>query len=240
MKNNNIIKKNLILIPARKNSKSIKNKNIKLFCKKPLIYWTIKVALESQLGTVCVSTDCEKIRSLAIKLGAEAPFLRPKILAKDITPTEPVIIHAINFYKKKKIFFKNFFLLQPTSPFRKKSDIIDAWNLFKKNRFTSIVSVSEAVANHNPAWILILKNNEIVTNPFSKSVKDFIGRRQDLPKAYIKNDFVYLSKTSNLFLKKPNIYGEKIKLLISKESRIDFDLNTKKDWFIAEKIFIYR
>ena len=102
------------------------------------------------------------------------------------------------------------------------------------------MSVSEAVANHNPAWILILKNNEIVTNPFSKSVKDFIGRRQDLPKAYIKNDFVYLSKTSNLFLKKPNIYGEKIKLLISKESRIDFDLNTKKDWFIAEKIFIYR
>jgi CMP-N,N'-diacetyllegionaminic acid synthase len=240
MSNINYKKINLIIIPARKNSKSIKNKNIKIFCKKPLIYWSIKVALDSKLGTVCVTTDCKEIRKIAIEFGAEAPFLRPKCYAKDTTPTDPVIIHALNFYKKKGANFKNFFLLQPTSPFRKKNDIINSWNIFKRSKCSSVVSVSEATANHNPEWILILKKNGIITNSFSKSLNNFAARRQDLPKAYFRNDFVYLSKISNLFSKNPSIYGNKPKLLISNKSRLDFDLNTNKDWFIAEKVFKYK
>jgi CMP-N-acetylneuraminic acid synthetase len=240
MSNINYKKINLIIIPARRNSKSIKNKNIKIFCKKPLIYWSIKVALDSKLGTVCVTTDCEEIRKIATEFGAEAPFLRPKCYAKDTTPTNPVIIHALNFYKKKGANFKNFFLLQPTSPFRKKEDMIDSWNIFKRNKCSSVVSVSEATANHNPEWILILKKNGTITNSFSKSLNNFAVRRQDLPRAYFRNDFVYLSKTSNLFSKNPSIYGNKTKLLISNKSRIDFDLNTNKDWLIAEKVFKYR
>ena len=97
-----LLNRNLMIIPARKGSKSIKNKNMRLFCGKPLIYWTIKLALKSNLGTVCVSTDCKRIKKYASSLGAETPFLRPKDIARDNTPVEPVINHAINFYKKKK------------------------------------------------------------------------------------------------------------------------------------------
>jgi len=113
MKHEDFKNTNLILITARKNSKSIKNKNIKLFCGKPLIYWTIKVALQSNLGRVCVSTDCNKIKNYALSLGADVPFLRPKNIAQDKTPSELVIEHALNFYKKKNVKFKFFFYYNP-------------------------------------------------------------------------------------------------------------------------------
>ena len=236
---------NLILITARKNSKSIKNKNIKLFCGKPLIYWTIKVALQSNLGRVCVSTDCNKIKNYALSLGAEAPFLRPKNIAQDKTPSELVIEHALSFYKKKNVKFKFFFLLQPTSPFRKISDIVDAWNLFKKNKkCSSVLSVSLAEGNSNPHW-MIKKNKKGKALKFidSKSLQNLLPRRQLLPKVYYRNDFVYLSRVNNIISRKPNIYGKNPILLISENKRLDIDINTEKDWRIAQMLFkhqIYR
>ena len=230
---------NLILITARKNSKSIKNKNIKLFCGKPLIYWTIKLALESKLGRVCVSTDCKKIKNYALSLGAEAPFLRPKNIAQHRTPSEPVIKHALNFYNKKRdVKFEYFFLLQPTSPFRKITDIIDAWNLIKKKKSTSVLSVSLAEGNNNPHW-MIKKNKKGKALKFidNKTLQNLLPRRQLLPEVYYRNDFVYLSRANNIISKKPNIYGKKPTLLISEKERLDIDINTKKDWIIAEMLF---
>ncbi len=229
---------NLILITARKNSKSIKNKNIKLFCGKPLIYWTIKLAIESKLGRVCVSTDCKKIKSYALSLGAEAPFLRPKNIAQDRTPSEPVIKHALNFYNKKDVKFEYFFLLQPTSPFRKKSDIIKAWNILKNNKkCSSVLSVSLAEGNNNPYWMIKKNKKKIVKFIDNGPLQNLISRRQLLPNIYYRNDFVYLSKTSNIFNKKPNIYGSNPMILISKKERLEIDINTKKDWIIGEKLF---
>ena len=229
---------NLILIPARKNSKSIKNKNIKIFCGKPLIYWTIKLALKSNLGRVCVSTDCKKIQNYARSLGAESPFLRPKNISQDKTPSEPVIRHAINFYKNNNINFKFFFLLQPTSPFRNKFDLIHAWNLLNKNRkCSSVFSVSLAEGNNNPYWMIKKNKKKIVKFIDNGPLHNLISRRQMLPDIYYRNDFVYLSKISNIFDKKPNIYGSKPMILISKKERLEIDINTKKEWIIGEKIF---
>ena len=70
---------NICLIPARKGSKRIKNKNIKIFNGKPIIYYSIKAALKSKLfDKIIVTTDSVKIRKIAIEAGAEVPFLRPK------------------------------------------------------------------------------------------------------------------------------------------------------------------
>jgi CMP-N,N'-diacetyllegionaminic acid synthase len=238
MKRKNLKNTNLILIPARKNSKSIKNKNIKLFCGKPLIYWTIKLALKSNLGRVCVSTDSKKIQNYARSLGAESPFLRPKNIAQDKTSSEPVIKHAINFYKNKNIKFNLFFLLQPTSPFRIKSDLVNAWNLLKKNKkCTSVFSVSLAEGNNNPYWMIKKNKKKAVKFIDNKPLQNLISRRQLLPDIYFRNDFVYLSKISNIFYKKPNIYGTNPMLLISNKERLEIDINTKKEWTVAEKLF---
>ena len=229
----------LIIIPARKRSKSIKNKNIKLFCGKPLIYWTIKLALKSKLGTVCVSTDCKKIKNYALSLGAEAPFLRPKKLASDTASTESVVHHAISHYKKKSLFFKNFILLQPTSPFRKLQDIKKAWRLFKNSKnCTSVFSVKNAIANNNPHWMIQINKKKKLEGFVCKSILSFLKRRQDLPKVYIRNDYVYISRARNIFDQKPNLYGSNPKVLMTNNNRIDIDLNNPEDWKVAEFFFM--
>ena len=81
-----MVNKVICIIPARKNSKRIKNKNIISFDGKPMIYWTIKAALNSKIfSKVIVSTDCEEIREISCRTGAEVPFLRNE-LADDFTP----------------------------------------------------------------------------------------------------------------------------------------------------------
>ena len=92
------------IIPARKGSKGIKNKNIKKFAGKPLIYWTIKVALKSNLDKVMVSTDSDTIIKYSKNYGAEVPFKRPSSISQDKSKTIDVIKHTINFYKKKMLY----------------------------------------------------------------------------------------------------------------------------------------
>jgi CMP-N-acetylneuraminic acid synthetase len=101
----------LCVIPARGGSKRIPNKNIKKFLGKPLIYHTIKAAINSKIfDKIVVSTDSKKIKNIAKKYGAEVPFIRPKRISGDV-PTEDVTVHAVNFYKKRKIEFDLVFTL---------------------------------------------------------------------------------------------------------------------------------
>ena len=88
----------LALIPVRSGSKSVPDKNIKIIAGKPLVAHTIAQALASSMVTrVIVSTDSEKYRDVALKWGAEAPFLRPASLAEDLTPDWPVFDHALRW-----------------------------------------------------------------------------------------------------------------------------------------------
>lgn len=230
--------KNLILIPARAGSKSIKNKNMRQFFGKPLIYWAIKAGLESNLGPVCVSTDSREIQEYAISLGCICPFIRPSELAEDTTPTEPVLIHACQFFLNSGINFRNIILLQPTSPFRTVGDICQAMMLMSEDEdLSSVFTVREAIANQNPHWMLSMDKIGNVQRFMGGSLTELAARRQDLPKSYIRNDYVYCLRANNLFEIKPNLYGKTPKLLVSDETRLDIDLNTEKDWQMGEILF---
>ncbi|MEM9430239.1 MAG: pseudaminic acid cytidylyltransferase [Pseudomonadota bacterium] len=85
----------LAVIPARGGSKRIPRKNIRLFAGRPVIAWSIAAAREAGLERVVVSTDDEEIAAIAMAEGAEVPFRRPTALADDLTPTRPVIAHAV-------------------------------------------------------------------------------------------------------------------------------------------------
>ena len=86
------------MIPARIGSKSITEKNIKLFSGKPIIAWSIQAAIRANIfDEVIVSTDDEEIADIAIKYGAAVPFLRPQILSDDYVGTNSVVKHAINY-----------------------------------------------------------------------------------------------------------------------------------------------
>ena len=229
---------NLIVIPARKGSQSILSKNMRLFCGKPLIHWTIDLALRSQLGQVCVSTDCEEIKAYALSLGAQVPFLRPDDLSQSTTAIEPVLVHAYEFYSKiLKQDIRSMMLLLPTSPFRELDDLIQANALFRSSdEFSAVFTVHEAIANQNPHWMLKLDQGKVVKFT-GEPLTQLNSRRQDLPKVYIKNDFVFQFKPEVLFENPSNLYGKNPQLLITSENRLDVDINSEKDWKIAELLF---
>ena len=92
-------KRCIAIIPARSGSKRIKNKNIKKFLKKPILYYPIKTAIKSGcFDEVYVSTDSVKIAKLAISYGAKVPYLRSKSLSNDTASTMSVIKNFINLY----------------------------------------------------------------------------------------------------------------------------------------------
>ena len=94
------MKKAIAIIPARGGSKRIPRKNIKDFFGKPLIAYSIEVALKSKLfDKVIISTDDEEIAKIAVEYGAIVPFLRPQELSDDFTETRAVINHALGYLK---------------------------------------------------------------------------------------------------------------------------------------------
>ena len=99
-------KKFLGIITARSGSKGLKNKNLLKINNYPLIYWPIKTFRNSKyINHFILSTDSKKIAKVSKKYNCLVPFIRPKILARDKSSSIDVIIHAINFYKKKKYKF---------------------------------------------------------------------------------------------------------------------------------------
>ena len=149
----------LCIIPARADSKGLKNKNILKFNKKPLIYYTIKAALKSKkIKRVVVITDSKKIANISKKIGAEVPFLRPKKLASSssmVIDTYSYVIERLNKGNKKKI--DEFISLLPTAPLRDFKDIDNAINLFKRKKADSVISMTEA--NYPIHWNKLLKRD---------------------------------------------------------------------------------
>ena len=134
----------LAVIPARGGSKGIPRKNIKMFLGRPLIEYTIKLALSCpEIDKTIVSTDYTEIAEISKKAGAEVPFIRPEELAQDKTTTLPVIRHAVDFLEKNGENFENILILEPTSPLRTKEIIQKAIQALKENETETVVSARE-------------------------------------------------------------------------------------------------
>ena len=120
----------IAIIPARAGSIRIKNKNIKLFNGKPAIAWSILAAKKTNLfDRIIVSTDSNKITQIAKKYGAEVPFIRKKILAKNSVTTIKVIKDAIKNIKSKEA---KICCIYPCAPLIKSKDISNSYKKLKK------------------------------------------------------------------------------------------------------------
>ena len=118
------------IIPARGGSKGLPGKNIKLLNGIPLIAYTIKEALNSNLEEFIVSTDSEEIAEVARNYGGKVPFLRPAEIATDNASSLDVVLHALDFMKEHEgKEYDAIMLLQPTTPYRDREDINQAINL---------------------------------------------------------------------------------------------------------------
>ncbi len=216
---------NIGLIPARGGSKGLPGKNIKLLKGKPLIAYSIEAALKAKsVDRVFVSTDDEKISDIAIKYGAEVPFLRPSELAQDDTPDTDVYLHFVEWLRTIKGFDSGILiLLRPTTPF-KNASIIDTVveKLCGGEGLTSVRTVSKAEGVFHPYWMFKQKDREI--KPFIDGIDiSQFYQRQLLPECYRLNGVVDALRIE-LLLKNKKVYGEHIGFVeIADYQAIDVD-----------------
>lgn len=187
-------KKVLALIPARGNSKGIKDKNITLFAGIPLIAHTINAAINSRyIDTVVVTTDSEAIADIARQYGARVPFMRPAHLAEDESKTIDAVIHSIEQLEESNEQYDVLVLLQPTQPLRTKVDIDNAIGSFISNKFESLVSICE-VDEHPILFRTIQDKMGLVPVLNTNSTV----RRQDMLKYYKVNGAIYINYIADI------------------------------------------
>ena len=216
---------NICVISARGGSKGLPNKNIMNILGKPLIAWSIKQAKESKyIDKVYVCTDSDKIAKVAIKNGAEVPFLRPKYLAKSATNKFQVFkffLNKIEKHTKKKV--RTYIDLDCTNPLRDVRDIEKSIELFNKkiSNIDCVLSVTEA--RKNPYFNLLEKNKKGLLK-ISKHINGkFVNRRQEAPEVYEHVANIYVMKPS--FIKKKNnlLEGNIIGYKVPQSKSLDID-----------------
>lgn len=179
------------LIPARGGSKGVPRKNITPINSVPLLVYTIRAALGSQLlGHTILSTDDEEIAQVGREAGIDVPFMRPAELAKDDTPTLPVIFHAINTLRQLGKEYDCLVLLQPTAPLRNSDDIDNSLRLLQDSGADSVVSVSVVPGHYHPEWQLTDKNGYLVCYN-GQALSQLPTRRQSLSPTYTRNGAIY-------------------------------------------------
>lgn len=225
----------LALITARAGSKGLPGKNIRLFHGKPLVVWTIKQAIASKyLDKVVVSTDDVNIAKVALKGGAQVPFLRPKKLATSSAKIIDVLMHALDFFEKKLCKFDLIMLLQPTSPLRNTKDIDEAIELFFRKHVQAVVSVCPV--EHHPLWCNRLDKDGMMRDFLKPETLN--KNRQQLPECFRLNGAIYLADTSFLRKEKSFITNNTYAYKMPCDRSVDIDTELDFDFakfLISEK-----
>lgn len=223
-------KKILAIIPARSGSKGIIGKNIINLKGKPLIYHSINSGLNSKyINRVVVSTDCDKIATIAREFGADVPFLRPKELATDTSKTIDALIHCIEELKKLGEEYDYVVLLQPTQPLRRYWHIDEAIELIIKNGEDSLVSVSKV--KEHPILMRTINEKGYVNNLLNVSSTK---RRQDFEYFYKVNGAIYINKINENLNNDTSLNDNKLAYIMDK--KYDIDIDEIMDLYIAEKM----
>lgn len=225
------MKKHTAFIFARGGSKGLPDKNILEIGGAPLIAWSIKHAkLCSSIEKVIVSTDSEKIKSVALEYGADVPFMRPAELATDTASEIDAWRHAIKELERIDGAYPEIIISLPaTSPLRIPSDIDRALERFSEGDVDVVIGVTPA--HRNPYFNMVNFDNNrhvhIVGNQISG-----IERRQDAPEVFDITTVVYVAN-SNYVLNSTSLFTGRVGAIhIPQERSIDID--TPYDFAIAK------
>jgi CMP-N,N'-diacetyllegionaminic acid synthase len=220
-------KKVLAIITARGGSKGVPGKNVRDFCGKPLIAWTIQAAQRvPMIDRLILSSEDSEIIEVAQKWGCEVPFVRPDELATDEAHTSDCLIHAL----EQCPGYDWLVLLQPTSPLRAIGDIEKCIDL-SISQDRSCVSVVPA----DPSPCHMFKVEEGGYEPLM-GWENFLKRRQDLPEYVGTNGAVYGCSVDS-FIKYKTFYQQGMTCFEMPAER-SVDIDTEADWQLAE--FLYK
>ncbi len=225
------------IVPARGGSKGIPRKNIALLLGKPLLAYTAEAALPAKrLTRTVLSTEDEEIARVGRDYGLDVPFLRPEELARDETPTLPVLQDVVRRLEAVGEFYDAVFILQPTNPLRRPEDIDGAIELFERSGADSVISFVNVGEKHPARMKFITFDGRVIDPPFAE---EFEGqRRQDLPKLYLREGSVYVTRRSVL-MEQNSVKGLDCRAWIVPEERA-CNIDTPFDLFLVEQILKYR
>lgn len=220
----------LCVVPLRGGSKGVPRKNLREVAGRPLLRWTVEQALAAHPALdVVVSTDDPEIADAAREAGARVPFLRPAELARDDTPTEPVVRHVLDAVRADGDEPDAVMLLQATSPVRLPGTIDRAVAQFERTGVDSLVGVVE-----QPPFIWT--DGEPPTASYDVGSRP---RRQDLTRGQRR-----YRETGSLYLTRPWVYDEldnrlggRIGLFVMDEVE-GVDADTELDLLVAEQTLL--
>jgi len=222
---------NIAIIPARGGSKRIPRKNIKPFHGKPIIAYSIEAAKRSNcFDKIIVSTDDQEIADIAIKYGAEVPFIRPLEIADDHSTTIAVIQHALTWCESAQWQIDNVCCIYPTAPFLLSEDIQQG---LEKLSQPDVEYAFSATAFSFPIQRAIALSEESSVSMFSPEHAN--TRSQDLQQGYHDAGQFYWGKKSAFLLGKA-IFATHSKAIILPRKRVQ-DIDTFEDWEFAEHLF---
>lgn len=217
--------KMIAVITARGGSKRIPQKNIKDFCGKPILAYSIEAALESQLfDEVMVSTDSEEIARIAIEYGASVPFMRSDATANDYATTNDVLVEVFTEYEKRGQHFDLAVCIYPTAPFITAEKLQEAVRVMQEKEADAVTPVVRYSFPPQRAFVIregFLEYQYPECAPM---------RSQDLEPIYHDCGQFYVMKVENVLKGLP--VKKSVPLIVS-ELEVQ-DIDNEEDWKIAE------
>ena len=219
--------KSIAIITARGGSKRIPRKNIKDFCGKPILAYSIEAALESGIfDEVMVSTDDEEIAAIAREYGASVPFMRSEMTASDFATAPEVVLEVLEEYEKRGTHYDVGLLLYPTAPFVTGAKLKDASEKFFASDADTLVAVVQF--SYPPQRAMIMKEGRLVF----EYPQYLDSRSQDLEPHYHDVGQFLMFHTEAFKQNRRLLVGNLLPYVVSEMEVQDIDNQT--DWEIAE------
>ena len=219
--------KKIAIVTARGGSKRIPGKNIKEFCGKPILAYSIEAALQSEIfDTVMVSTDDARIAEIAQQYGAEIPFYRSRETSGDFATTNDVLLEVLSEYEKRGEHFELGCCIYPTAPFVTADKLKSAVNKLTESDADTLIPVT--AFSYPPQRAMIVKEGKLVF----KHPEYLDSRSQDLEPHYHDVGQFYVFRTEAFRRNRKLMVGNILPLVISEMEVQDIDNQT--DWEIAE------
>ena len=220
--------KAIAIITARGGSKRIPKKNIKEFCGKPIIAYSIRAALDSGIfDEVMVSTDSEEIAEIARAYGAKVPFMRSAKTSDDFATTADVLMEVLERYQEMGRTFDVMSCIYPTAPFVTPQKLQSAYDTLKKEQ--AVMAMPVVAFSYPPQRSYVLNGNMLEM----KWKENYNKRSQDLEKMYHDAGQFYMYQVE-AFVRLKGQMTESIVPVIIDEMEVQ-DIDNETDWKLAEQ-----
>jgi len=217
----------IAIITARGGSKRIPKKNIKEFCGKPIIAYSIEAALQSGVfDEVMVSTDSEEIAEIALRYGAKVPFMRSEETSNDYATTADVLSEVLTQYKTRGVQFDMICCIYPTAPFITAEKLKDAMKILSESSADSLMPVVQY--SFPPQRAMVVREGKLVY----QYPENALTRSQDLEPIYHDCGQFYVCKVG-AFKKHHSLVTPNTVPFVMSEEQVQ-DIDTLSDWKIAE------